>query len=129
MQSEIIDLNTIANLLELDDPTEPTSFFVDLVREFFIQATRLIALIRQAIQQNDQLTIFMHLHNLKGASLNMGAIALAQRCETMEDHLQASNLSKMQSWMAEVELTYHETAQALQLKTEDNLQRAKMMAD
>ncbi len=114
MQFDILDLNTITNLLELNDPTEPTSFFVDLIREFYVQAVRLIAMIQQAIQQNNSLTIVTHLHNLKGASLNMGALALAQLCETIETHIQNSNLAKMHSWVAELELIYNETVKAME---------------
>ncbi len=114
MQSGLLDLNTITNLLELNDPTEANSFFAELVREFFIQAARLITIIKQAIQLNDRLNLIYHLHNLKGASLNMGAIALAEVCETIEVSIQNNHLSEMSSWPAKLELIYQETSQAME---------------
>ena len=114
MQSGLLDLTTITNLLELNDPTEPNNFFAELVREFFIQAARLIAIIKQTIQQNNRLTLVPHLHNLKGASLNMGALALAEACESIEISLQNNHLSELGSWPAKLELIYNETIQAME---------------
>ena len=114
MQSGLLDLNTITTLLELNDPTESSNFFVELVNEFVTQATRLIAAIKQAIHQNDRRNLIPHLHNLKGASLNMGAIALAEACESIEISLQNNHLSELGSWPAKLELIYNETIQAME---------------
>ncbi|MCX6046101.1 MAG: Hpt domain-containing protein [Chloroflexi bacterium] len=114
MQSGLLDLNTITTLLELNDPTESSNFFVELVNEFLAQATHLIAAIKQAIHQNDRRNLIPHLHNLKGASLNMGAIALAEACETLESSIEKGQLAEIDSWPAKLELIYSETVQAME---------------
>ncbi|CAN5747705.1 hypothetical protein BH10CHL1_BH10CHL1_47230 [soil metagenome] len=114
MQSGLLDLNTITNLLELNDPTEPNTFFAELVKEFFIQAAQLISIIKQLIDQHNSLELVSHLHSLKGASLNMGALALAAACETIEIALENNRLSEMNSWPAKLELIYQETVQAME---------------
>ena len=114
MQSGLLDLDRITNLLELNDPTELNSFFAELVREFFIQAARLISIIKQTIHQNDRLMLIPHLHNLKGASLNMGAIALAEACETIETSIQNNHLADLSRWPATLELIYNETVQVME---------------
>lgn len=114
MQSRILDINRVMSLLELDEPDGTDSFFADLVREFSSDADQLIQSIQRSIQQQDRAMIAAHSHSFRGASLNMGAVALADVCETLETQVKGSDLSSTRTWLTELENLYQATIRALE---------------
>jgi len=114
MHSSILDTNRVLSLLELDEPNEVDSFFTDLVKEFTSEASLLIHLIKQSIQHQDSAAIAAYSHSFRGASLNMGAIALAQMCDILETDARRNQLSGTCTWLAEIETLYSETIYALE---------------
>jgi len=113
MVSSILDTDRVSSLLELDMPTAEDSFFADLVDEFSTEADQIIYLIKRSLQQQDSAACAASSHSLKGASLNLGAIALVEVCEAIETLARQNLLSQVSSRLPELELLCQSTIQAL----------------
>lgn len=79
MNEPLIDMTQINNLKELfSDGFEP--FLVTFYEDFEKKENELFT----AIQNNDMVSIAKIAHSLKGSSLNMGALVLANLCQKIE---------------------------------------------
>ncbi|MFN8494238.1 MAG: Hpt domain-containing protein [Caldilineaceae bacterium] len=114
MGSSILDTDRVSSLLELDTPNAEDSFFADLVAEFSTEADQLIRSLKRALLQQDNVACAASSHSLKGASLNLGAIALVEVCEAIEGLARQNHLSQVSSRLAELDLLYQSTIQALE---------------
>ena len=125
MQSSVLDTNRVMSLLELDEPNEVDSFFADLVKEFTSEASHLIQSINQSIQQQDSASLATYSHSFRGASLNMGAIALARVCDILETDARRSQLAGTYACLGEIETLYQVTIYALETIKDQAINRSR----
>jgi HPt (histidine-containing phosphotransfer) domain-containing protein len=124
----VIDRETIAMLQEMDAITAKGSateenLLLELIDEFLVHSATLVKVIEHSLQvdilQRDTLPLdtmtelAAQSHSLKGASLNIGALALFQICDTIETLARQQRITKVDHWAAELNDTYQETALAL----------------
>lgn len=78
----IIDYNAIEELRRMDE--QDTSFLPEIINLFLDEMPGLKDAINTAFEQDDMVKLAKASHSLKGASLNLGARALAFICEEIE---------------------------------------------
>lgn len=78
----VLNLEMVRELLALDEGKG--SFFTELVREFLALAEEMITKIEKAGREGDVVGYKGAVHTLKGAGLNIGALALGEHCRRME---------------------------------------------
>lgn len=64
---------------------EDDEFLVELVEMFLVDAADQLALLEAAINSPDQIEVSSKAHRLRGACSNVGAEAMAQLCEELEE--------------------------------------------
>lgn len=119
----VIDRETIAMLQEMDGISADDDLLLELIDDFLVHAADLVKVIQHSLRMNalslDALPLepladlAAQSHSLKGASLNIGALALFQVCDTIETLARQRRITKGEHWAAELNHAYQETARAL----------------
>ncbi|MFC1849709.1 response regulator [candidate division CSSED10-310 bacterium] len=112
--ASIIDLKVIRELQEMDDDPDEPGFLNELMSIFEKDSAQLITLIKKAIDEHDSKTLREHAHSLKGASANVGAVALARTCKDIETECKKPELPDMQKILSKLDDLYQQTIIGLQ---------------
>ena len=81
---------------------------VELVQLYVDESKEILMEIQKAADARQADALRSAAHSLKGASLNMSALALAKTCETIEQSARENNLNDMQS-LVQLATDQHET--------------------
>ena len=114
----VIDRETIVMLQEMDaiaakgNPTED-NLLIELIDDFLFYSADLVKLIQHSLQADTTAELAAQSHSLKGASLNIGALALFEVCDTIETLARQHCVTSVDHWAAELHNAYQETALAL----------------
>lgn len=124
----VIDRETIVMLQEMDaittkGSTTEENLLLELIDDFLVHSADLVKVIQHSLRKNalpvDALPVdtmaelAAQSHSLKGASLNIGALALFQVCDTIETLARQQRITKVEHWATELTHAYQETALAL----------------
>ncbi len=114
----VIDRETIAMLQEMDAITTDDNLLLELIDDFLVHSADLVKVIQhslrmETVQLDPTAELAAQSHSLKGASLNIGALALFQICDTIETLARQQRITKVDYWAAELNHTYQKTALAL----------------
>ncbi len=112
MESTLVNEETIATLKGLAEPGD-TSFLTELLADFEETSLAKIFLIDTAIKNNLATDLKNAAHALKGVSLNLGAIHLADLCLRLEAMGKAGDLTNAQTTAHELEPVRTQTLLAL----------------
>lgn len=109
---EPLDAQVIANL-ERVQIVYNFLFLAKLIELFLRDAPRHVAVLRVALDQTDAHAVRQAAHALKGGSYQLGAVLLAQSCETMEQHAQQKQLETCREAFSRLESEFFRVQQAL----------------
>lgn len=109
----VIDRETIAMLQEMDAITTDDNLLLELIDDFLIHSADLVKVIQYSLPLATTAELAAQAHSLKGASLNIGALALFQVCDTIETLARQQRMTRVDYWATELNNTYQETALAL----------------
>jgi len=109
----VIDRETIAMLREMDAMTKEDNLLIELIDDFLFHSADLVKAIRLSSNAQLERDLAAQSHSLKGACLNIGALALFQVCDTIETLARQSKLALMEALVTELESTYQKTACSL----------------
>lgn len=110
MNMPVIDRETIAMLREMDTMTEEDNLLIELIDDFLFHSADLVKAIKLSAHTQIERDLASQSHSLKGACLNIGALALFQVCDTIETLARQSQLGLMDELIAELESAYEKTA-------------------
>lgn len=105
-----IDRETIDMLREMDAATHEDNLLLELIDDFLFHSADLVQAIKLSSQAHGEHELAAQSHSLKGASLNIGALALFQVCDVIETLARQNKLSMMEHWMMELDDAYQKTA-------------------
>lgn len=114
----VIDRETIVMLQEMDaittkgNPTED-NLLLELIDDFLRHSADLVKSIQHSLQTDTMAELAAQSHSLKGASLNIGALALFRVCDTIETLARQDRITRVEHWAVELNHAYQETALAL----------------
>lgn len=114
----VIDRETIAMLQEMDaitakgNPAED-NLLLELIDDFLTHSADLVKVIQHSLQADRAAELAAQSHSLKGASLNIGALALFAVCDRIETLARQHRVTRVDHWAAELNNAYQETALAL----------------
>ncbi|RMF63618.1 MAG: Hpt domain-containing protein [Bacteroidetes bacterium] len=107
----LLDFQMIEELRQLD---EGEGFFLrELITAFLDHAGELMQQLARAREQGDRYGVVGAVHGLKGASLNMGALALGAYCRNLERQLRANPRADLDGAMQTLLYLYDRSCQAL----------------
>jgi HPt (histidine-containing phosphotransfer) domain-containing protein len=109
----VIDRETIDMLREMDALTTEDDLLLELIDDFLFHSADLVKTIKLSLQAHCENELAAQSHSLKGASLNIGALALFQVCDAMESLARQRKLSRVDYWLTELDHAYQNTAMAL----------------
>ncbi|MEZ4729506.1 MAG: Hpt domain-containing protein [Caldilineaceae bacterium] len=109
----VIDRETIDMLREMDAVTEDDDLLLELIDDFLFHSAKLVQAIRLSAQAYSAHELAAQSHSLKGASLNIGALALFQICDVIEVLARQNKLLMIEQWLVELDLAYQKTASSL----------------
>lgn len=117
----VIDRETIVMLQEMDAITTKgnltdDNLLIELIDDFLAHSADLVKIIQHSLQADTAVTmdeLAAQSHSLKGASLNIGALALFRVCDTIETLARQDSVTRVDHWAAELNHAYQETALAL----------------
>lgn len=119
----VIDRETIVMLQEMDaittkGSTTEENLLLELIDDFLVHSADLVKVIQHSLRKNalpvdTMAELAAQSHSLKGASLNIGALALFQVCDTIETLARQQRITKVEYWATELTHAYQETALAL----------------
>ncbi|MBX3009854.1 MAG: Hpt domain-containing protein [Caldilineaceae bacterium] len=113
MNAPVIDRQTIDMLREMDAVTTEDDLLIELIDDFLFHSADLVETMKHSLQAHRERELAAQSHSLKGASLNIGALALFQVCDAMETIARQCRLSGTDYWLMELEQAYGKTATAL----------------
>jgi HPt (histidine-containing phosphotransfer) domain-containing protein len=102
----IIDAAAIANLRSLETDGENGAFLRELVGLFAKDVPERLAELEAAVRSSDATAALRAAHSIKGCSGNLGASALCQSAERLEDHLRRSPAGGCAPLVAAVETEF-----------------------
>lgn len=110
--TETIDQLALARLLAMvgHDP----DFVDELVDDYLAEAPQQAAAVRAALDAGDADGIVLPAHTLKGTSLNLGGVRVAEIARAIEERGRAGNLVGVDALLADLDLAYLEFAAALE---------------
>jgi PAS domain S-box-containing protein len=102
--AECVDLDpaAIENLRALAAGAD-TTLFAQILKGFSADAKKYLAAVRDAIAKNDAACVRRAAHTLRGASLNLGALRLAQTCGQLESVVAADDLATASPLLVQLE--------------------------
>ncbi|MFI5144203.1 MAG: PAS domain S-box protein [Ignavibacteria bacterium] len=99
-EMRFIDLDTIGGLREMDE--QDGSFLKEIIDLYLNEMPELIDNIRTAYELDDNIKVAKAAHSLKGASLNLGACALAGICNEIEQAAKANSKKELEILIKEL---------------------------
>lgn len=97
-----LDMEQLAELKEvLEDE------FQVLINTYIKDAEFRLTLIKQGLDNNNYETIRLAAHSLKGASANVGAVALSTLCEHLEHHCKIGEVQNLQTTFEQAQQEFH----------------------
>jgi len=109
----VIDRETIVMLCEMDAMTTGDNLLLELIDDFLTYSADLVKGIQLSLQMDTTVELADQSHSLKGASLNIGALALFQVCDTIETLARQHQHMSVDYWVTELDNAYQQTALAL----------------
>jgi len=106
-----LDWDKIDELKMLDEPGQE-SLLSELVELFENLSPTEIQAVQNAYEQHDCLEVQKESHKLRGAALNIGAKAFAERCEEIENDAREGNLGNLNEKIATLSTLYTNTVNA-----------------
>jgi HPt (histidine-containing phosphotransfer) domain-containing protein len=104
LQQPALDMHALNSLKqEMGDEV-----LVELVQLYVDESKEILMEIQKTADARQADALRSAAHSLKGASLNMSALALAKTCETIEQNARENNLNDMQS-LVQLATDQHET--------------------
>ena len=97
-----LDAQTLARLRSLAQDTDPI-LFGEILRTYAMDAEKYFAALRKALAEDDAATLEHNAHALKGASINTGALALADISGRVERAAGSADLAALPSLFKELE--------------------------
>jgi len=82
--------------------------FGELVSAFDIDNRQHLSNLRQAIVESDSDTVAREAHSIKGASSNLGALELAEKCQLLESAGKANDLSGAEELLDQIEQLFEQ---------------------
>lgn len=107
-EGDAIDVAMLSQLQELLGPR-----FAELIDRFEEDGGRRLELLRVAVANTDFETVHAEAHGLKGSSRNMGANALANICNAMEEQGRRQSAAQMQQTLAAIEQEFADACQQI----------------
>lgn len=101
---------TIDMLREMDAATEEDDLLLELIDDFLFHSVDLVQAIKCSLQVHGEQELAAQSHSLKGASLNIGALALFQVCDVIETLARQNKLTMIDQWMTALDDVYQKTA-------------------
>ena len=106
-----IDAAVFANLVEI---TGGDLDFVDeLVDTYLEDGERQLDAMRAAVDQGDIASLTRAAHSLKSSSVNVGALALGNRCRTLEEAARGGSVGDAAGQVASIAADFDDVARAL----------------
>jgi HPt (histidine-containing phosphotransfer) domain-containing protein len=109
--SDSLDRSQIEFLLSLDNGQGAA--LAEIVAEFLTTSEQGRDELQRALEEGDAAAVERSAHTLKGASLNVGAGALAAVCRAVEMHAREADLNKARGLMARFEAEFTRVRAAL----------------
>lgn len=109
----ILQRKALDNILVLHQPGTP-NILKRIINLYLESSPELIASIKQAIADSDQVSLFNAAHALKSSSANLGANALAEYCQAIER--KESPLKQASTLLVPLENQYHAVRKALHIE-------------
>jgi two-component system sensor histidine kinase/response regulator len=108
---DTLDRVALANLLEMvgNDP----AFVDELVDEYLADAPRQAAAVRAALDAGDPAGLVRPAHTLKGTSLNLGGVRVAEVARSIEERGRAGTLDGVEALLADLDAAGADLAQEL----------------
>lgn len=82
---QLLDLSTVKVIRALNNAEN--NFLAELIALFTKESERAVWNLTEAASEQDEKSLVSYLHSFKGMCVNMGAIALANLCQNLEDEL------------------------------------------
>ena len=98
--TDAIDAAAFANLVEITGGD--LAFVDDLVDTYLEDGAQLIEELRDAAGRGDLAALVRPAHSLKSSSLNLGAMALGERCRTLEEAARSGAVPHPSEWVASI---------------------------
>lgn len=95
----IFDPHTLEQLHELVEGDD-TSFLFDLFESYLSTARESIQMLREEVDQD---VLRRAAHTLKGSSLNVGAVRVAELCKVLEQQLRATHPDDLRGQLERIE--------------------------
>lgn len=108
--AEIINHEILNNVRSLGNDV-----FLEMVDLFIEESSELLTKIRGAFLDGDTDQLMIFAHNVKGASANMGAAALAEICAEVEDQAKSEHLSGIEMLLQRLEKVHEQTITAFKM--------------
>lgn len=107
-----IDIRVLKQIGALDEPGEP-SLVAELVQLFLGHAPGLLDALTDAWRERDLERVHATAHSLKSSSLSLGALWMAELCQTIERAAAVPSLEPIELAMSVLHDSYGRTAEAL----------------
>ncbi|MFA6233867.1 MAG: response regulator [Bacteroidota bacterium] len=109
---DLLDAETLEMLLSISDDSG-TDIFAELLSILEAQTPELIQQLITALEGGDEIAIRRIAHTLKGSALNLGARAVAEVCQRMENAAEHGELNKIPELLAVMQHVYEQSLSAL----------------
>lgn len=111
-QTPIIDPQAIDNLRMLN-PDDGDEFLREIVAIFVSDTPKRLVELDECLASGDAVKFVRAAHSIKGSSSNLGATALRQAADTLEQHAKQSGLHKVETLIAAVRSEFGRAEQEL----------------
>ncbi len=109
----VIDRETIDMLRAMDAIPQEDELLLELIDDFLFYSADLVNAIKRCSQTRVDHELAAQSHSLKGASLNIGALALFEVCDAIETLARERELSLMTHWLTALDGAYEKTTVVL----------------
>jgi PAS domain S-box-containing protein len=100
-----LDYEIVSTLQDMEDESDPT-FFREVIEEFFISTTALIATLQQAVMSEEVDIVNHTAHTLRGSSTNVGALGMAAICNELQAIVSVEDSVETAACLAKLENEY-----------------------
>ncbi len=114
---DVIDKQVLAQLRELQNADDP-DLLHRVIKLYLLESPKIIARMKQAVQQGSLIETERMSHSLKSSSANVGATALAQICSDIHAVVRAGDLSQAREAVVGLEMEFARVQSALAAELE-----------
>ncbi len=108
----VIDSAALDNLREMIGGDE--AFLEELIETFLTDSPKMLADMRQSIEDEDAAALCLAAHSLKSNSTEFGAVTLSSLCRDLEKACKAGSLTGAAEKVAHIEMEYARVKAALE---------------